>query len=260
MSEVPSSQDRIPEQVSSDAPDAPATPRHTLGGVLGRVAIVAVLGAFALALIVGPTERWIRDLVALVGRFEGASGMGMYVVLYTIGALGAFPASIMTVVGGFLFGPLWGTAVVVVATVVGSTATLVTSRYVARDFVQRRIAGYPRFLALERAIERESFKAVLLVRLVPFIPYALLNYGLGLTSVRWRPYIVATVLGKMPTSVALIYVGAAAGSLTQALASPEPPDTVHLGLYLFGGIAITLGVWWMAHRARRELESMIDGG
>ena len=76
-----------------------------------------------------------------------------------------------------------------VGATLGASAAFLVARYVARCAIERRIAGNPRFAAIDRAVGREGCKIVFLLRLSPVFPFNLLNYALGLTRVRFLDYL-----------------------------------------------------------------------
>src|SRR5439155_916479 len=84
-------------------------------------------------------------------------------------------------------------------------------RYVARDAVARRIAANPRFAAIDRAVGAEGRKIVFLLRLSPVFPFNLLNYGLGVTRVRFVDFFLASV-GMLPGTVLYVYSGKLLGA------------------------------------------------
>lgn len=186
----------------------------------------------------GPAGRWFqRALVGVVvlgailalGRFGGqhvqgflewVQGMGaiapvIFMVGYALASVAFIPGSVLSLAGGALFGVGWGLLYVMVGATVGSAAAFLLGRYLAREWVRRRIAGDPRFEALDRGIENEGLKLVFLVRLTPVMPYNLLNYALGLTSVRLTHFVVAS-LGMVPGALLYVYSGWVAGDLAAA--------------------------------------------
>ena len=96
----------------------------------------------------------------------------------------------------------------------GSIGAFLVSRYLARGAVERRIAGEPRFAAIDRAVQREGLKITFLLRLTPVVPFVLLNYALGLTRVRLVDYAVACI-GMLPATLLYVYYGKVAGDLAK---------------------------------------------
>jgi uncharacterized membrane protein YdjX (TVP38/TMEM64 family) len=144
-----------------------------------------------------------RQLGGALPRFAawveslGAWGPVVFVLGYAVAVVAFVPGSLLTLAAGAIFGVLWGVVWVFIAAVLGSAAAFLIARYVARDAVARRLAANPRFAAVDRAVGREGRKIVFLLRLSPLFPFTLLNYALGLTTVRFADYLLAAV-GMIP--------------------------------------------------------------
>ena len=218
-------------------------------------ALVVVLGAVA-AVAFGPGEELVRELMARIAEL-GAGGAVVFFVAYVVATVAFVPGSILTVGAGFVFGAWWGTALVSVSSTVGALAAFFVGRYFARGWVKRTVADKPRFKALFRAMETDAFKIVLLARLVPLLPFNLLNYAFGVTDVDWRKYLAASWLGMLPATFAYVYAGAAAGTLARAATEQAPPDWATWGLWALGAGAVVTGTWLVTKRARAELSSAL---
>lgn len=137
-------------------------------------------------------------------------GMGrwappVFIALYAAATVLFVPGSVMTLAGGALFGPLWGTLCNIIGAVLGATLAFVAARYVAADFVARRAGG--RLKALVEGVEAEGWRFVAFVRLVPLFPFNLLNYALGLTRIRIAEYVIASAVCMLPGGFAYTYLG-----------------------------------------------------
>jgi len=138
-----------------------------------------------------------------------------FVAIYCISCVLAIPASILTLGGGFLFGILWGSVYVIAGATLGAIAAFLVGRYLARDWVAKKIQGHEKFKAIDDAIAREGWRIVLLARLAPIFPYAVLNYGFALTRVSFRQYFIGTVIGILPAMIVFVYFGSLATDLTR---------------------------------------------
>jgi uncharacterized membrane protein YdjX (TVP38/TMEM64 family) len=129
----------------------------------------------------------------------------MYIVFYSLRVLVLFPAGVLTIVGGLTFGPLFGT----VYTVIGATLCAVIEFFIARFSGRQAFAKFlkGKLAAIDKSIETNSFKTVLLIRLIPNVAYDIQNYSLGLTGVKVKDYILATMLGIIPGTVAFAFLG-----------------------------------------------------
>ena len=118
--------------------------------------------------------------------------------------------------------------VVFVGASLGAIAAFLVARYVARRAIERRLAGHPRFAALDRAIEKEGRKIVFLLRLSPVFPFVFLNYALGLTRVRFADYALAC-FGMLPGTLLYVYYGKVVGDVA-ALAAGAAAERGHRAL------------------------------
>lgn len=175
--------------------------------VLQLVAAIVILGAIIVAMRFLPVGSWFRQFQLYVhGR--GAIGYLVYTLVYAVAGT-FFPASILTLGAGALFGVLWGSIVVAIGATLAATIAFVLARTILRKRVERIAAENPKFRAVDQAIAREGVKIVFLVRLSAVFPFLFINYAFGLTGIRLVPYVLATFVGILPLTVAFVYVGAA---------------------------------------------------
>lgn len=225
------------------------------------LALAAVTAGVALLLWLG---GWLPDGARLLAgidwlRASGPLGAAIFVAAHTVAILIFFPITPLVFVAGFVWGPLWGTLIMSVGSLLGTTTALVGGRWLMRDWVTARFGASPHYLAIDRAIAVAGFRAVLLLRSAP-IPLAVLNYTLSLTCIRVLPYALASVLGLLPLTV--LYTSAA-GGLAEATAIVEGQVTVGDGaVWLFwAGVLAMVGVFaWVARVARRELDRLLVAG
>ncbi len=147
--------------------------------------------------------------------------MFAYVLVYLARPIILFPASVLTVVGGILFGPVVGVLVVVVAANASAMIAYGVGRLlgrtpggVDRDGTADDQAGFARRWS-SRMRER-SFETVLVMRLL-FLPYDLVNYLSGIVRLRWLPFLLATALGSLPGTVSFVLLGASLERIDQGL-------------------------------------------
>jgi uncharacterized membrane protein YdjX (TVP38/TMEM64 family) len=183
----------------------------------------------------------------------GAAGGVLYAVFYIAGTALFFPGLPLTLGAGFLYGAIIGTLVVSPASVAGATLAFLIARYLARDWVTRRLKKYPQAAAIDRAIEKNGFKAVVLLRLQPVLPFNILNYALGLTSIRLRDYMLASWIGMFPATVLYVYLGSIMNDISDLLRG-RPNSGMAGHLLLWGGLAaIVVLVWWLGRIAKNAL-------
>src|SRR5262245_45141379 len=159
--------------------------------------ILAAIAAVAALVFLGrAADAWMQTFVAWV---EGLGPWGpiVFVAGYVAACVAFVPGALLTIAAGVIFGLARGVACVFIGAVLGSTAAFLVSRHLARRAIEKRVAADPRFAAIDRAIAREGFKIVFLLRLSPVFPFNLLNYALGLSRVTLRDYVLASI-GMFP--------------------------------------------------------------
>lgn len=223
----------------------------------GRLAAYALVAAAVVALLLFAG----RQAGAYVPRFaQWVEGLGVwgpvaFILGYAVAAVAFVPGSLLTLAAGAIFGLARGTVYTLIGATLGASAAFLIARYGARGAIERRIAGNARFAAIDRAVGREGFKIVALLRLSPVFPFNLLNYSLGLTRVGFLQYLAASI-AMLPGTLLYVYYGKAAGSLA-ALAGGSQPQKgagswVLLGVGLAATIVVTTFVTRLAGKALRQ--------
>jgi uncharacterized membrane protein YdjX (TVP38/TMEM64 family)/rhodanese-related sulfurtransferase len=138
-------------------------------------------------------------------RSLGPWGPLAHVMLFALGAVLFVPGALFGLAGGVLFGPVWGTALNLAGATLGATAAFLVARYVAADWVRRKARG--RLDRLIQGVEAEGWRFVAFTRLVPLVPFNLLNYALGLTRIPLGAYVLATVACMAPGALAYTWLG-----------------------------------------------------
>ncbi|HET9440437.1 MAG TPA: VTT domain-containing protein [Longimicrobiales bacterium] len=202
-----------------------------------------------------------RRAVAFVPAFadwvagQGVTGALVFAVVYACATVLLVPGSVLTLAAGAIFGIGRGAALVMIAATIGASAAFLIARYAARARVARRMQRDPRFAAIDSAIGASGWKIVVLLRLSPLFPFNLLNYALGLTSVRFLEYLAACV-AMLPGTLLYVYYGRIIGDVA-ALASGAaiergPAYYVLLGVGLVATIAVTVLITRLAQRELRR--------
>src|SRR5947199_7106062 len=128
----------------------------------------------------------------------GAWGGICYPLLFAACNILLLPGGILAVGGGFFFGLWWGFLIVLVGNILATAISFALSRFVARRWFRRKLARYSSLEALGPAVERESWKIILLSQLHPLFPTSLLNYFYGLTRLRFSTYMLWATVGRVP--------------------------------------------------------------
>ncbi len=215
----------------------------------------AVAGLVAALLLFGQrVAGYLPEFSAWVDGL-GLWGPVVFVLGYAVATVAFIPGSLLTLAGGAIFGLGEGTAFVFAGASLGATGAFLASRYLVRGAVERRVAAEPRFAAIDRAVGREGFKIVVLLRLTPVVPFVLLNYALGLTRVKLSHYVGAFV-GMFPATLLYVYYGKVLGDVAEVAAGVEVEQGwgtwVATGIGLAATVAVIVVVTRIARRALRE--------
>ena len=166
--------------------------------------VVALVGA-GVGLAIGGTDG-ARDLLTEVG--ESNWGFIAFVATYALTVVLLLPGTLGTVTAGAVFGFPVGAAAALAGATIGSTCAFIISRAMGRDGAQSLFGS--RLSNIDDFIGRNDFTSILVLRLMPIVPFNLLNYGSGLTSVRLSRYVLASVIGMAPATLLATGLGAQA--------------------------------------------------
>lgn len=169
-----------------------------------RIAILLVVVAI-IATGIALRDHLSRDLLEQHIAALGIWAPLVFMAAYATAAVAFLPGSIFTIAGGALFGPWLGTLYSLIGASMGGVLAFIGARYIAADWVSG-ISGQ-RLERLQRGIDREGWRFVAFVRLVPLFPFNLLNYALGLTRIGLVPYALATFVCMAPGAFAYAWVG-----------------------------------------------------
>lgn len=193
-------------------------------------------------------NEWMQRALEAVEAL-GIWGPIVFIGLYIAACVLFVPGSALTLGAGALFGVVRGSILVSVASTLGATAAFLVGRYLARDWVARKIEKNAKFAAIDRAVAREGWKIVGLTRLSPAFPFSLLNYAYGLTKVGLRDYVLASWIGMMPGTLMYVYLG----SLARLGIDAEKGGNAQLALRIVGLIATIAVTVYITRIARKAL-------
>jgi uncharacterized membrane protein YdjX (TVP38/TMEM64 family) len=181
----------------------------------------------------------------------GIWGPVIFTLIYIVATVFLIPGSVLTLGAGAVFGVVKGSVVVSIAATLGATAAFLVGRYVARDWVAKKIAGNETFSSIDKAVADEGWKIVGLTRLSPAFPFTVLNYAFGLTRVSLRDYFLASWIGMMPGTVMYVYLGALANAGIQS-EGRTPAQWALMIVGLLATVAVTFFVTRIAKKALGE--------
>lgn len=142
-------------------------------------------------------QQWVQQ--------ADAAAPVLFMVIYAIATVVFLPGSVLTLAGGALFGPVLGTFYNLTGATIGALLAFLVSRYLASDWVEQKTGG--RLKQLKQGVEKEGWRFVAFVRLVPLFPFNLLNYALGLTRIRLSHYLLTSYVCMLPGAFAYTYLG-----------------------------------------------------
>lgn len=195
------------------------------------IGVVAVIFVLARALHIdfsGITPEIFKETI----QGFGVWGPVIYIIFYIIRPLILFPASLLSASAGVIWG-VQGFVYLLIAANLSAAGEFFIARYVARDAVEKLLKG--KMGNLDAAIEKRGFVTVLLIRLIPNLPWDVQNLGLGLTKVKFRDYFLATFFGIMPASFALVYFGS---SFISVMTNPQHIWKVGVAVALLAGLYV----------------------
>ena len=176
---------------------------------------------------------------------------------YALATVALAPGSILTLAAGAIFGLVEGTLIVMIGATLGAALAFLVSRHLAQERIRLWLERRFRVEPVDRAVARKGFRVVFLLRLSPLFPFNLLNYALGLTRVRFRDYLAASI-GMLPASFLYVYYGKAIGSLAAIAGGAESQRGSEYWIFLGVGLVATVAVTTIVTRiARRALDEEI---
>lgn len=196
--------------------------------------LIALL--FWLSLIIGywvysqQNDLTIGESIRQVAGWLTGSWYGpvLYIVIYALRPLFFFPATLVSILSGFLFGPVGG----VVYTVLGSNSSAMLAYGVGRYFGQGVLDVEKSSGLIQKYAQRlreNSFEAVLIMRLI-FLPYDLVHYIAGFLKIDWKAFLLATIIGTIPGTISIVLIGASFGTMDELLAGEINLNPVALGV------------------------------
>lgn len=205
----------------------------------------AIIGLIVLSYVfnlggrLGELREWILSL--------GSYGPLVYILIYIVAVVFAIPGSIITIMGGVLFGSVVGVVAVSIGSTIGASLAFLISRYVAREAIVQRFESKKKFHHLDQLTKEHGAIIVGIARLVPLLPFNLLNYGFGLTHVPFWTYVFWSWVCMLPGTV-LYVVG------TDAVVRAFSEKRVPWGLIIIFVIVLVI-ITVFVNQARKKLKS-----
>ena len=202
--------------------------------IIKAVILVAFIIAAILIYQFTPLKGYLT-VEKLTGLKESLGWWGplAFIVFYAAGVSILLPGTLLTGLGAALFGPYLGTVVNLIGAIIGASAAFLVGRTLGREYAASLIGD--RLKKYDDAIERNGFATVLYLRLVYF-PFTPMNFGMGLTKVRFWDYFFGTVLGILVGTFILTFF---IGTIVEVVKSKnwggllDPIVFLSLGLFIF---------------------------
>ncbi len=171
--------------------------------VRATVLVLLLVVSFVAVAVYGlPDAAAMRTEVEGVGPLGGLAFVGGYAVITLLPA----PKGVLTILGGAVYGLWLGAALALTGAVVGAVIAFLVARWLGRDAVNRLARG--RLAWADEQLSDHGFAAVITARLIPVLPFTLINYASGVSGMRPRDFLAASAVGMVPGSLAYAAVGA----------------------------------------------------
>ena len=148
----------------------------------------------------------VRDFILRLGVW----GPLIFILSYILSSLVIFPTAVLSVASGMIWGPFWGTALTIIAATLASIPPFLLTRFFSRAFVENIIKG-SWFKSADCFLSQNGFVSIVLIRLIPFFSWDLVNVVSGMCGFRFRDYVLATFLGTIPATLTYNLIGASLG-------------------------------------------------
>lgn len=206
-------------------------------------AICWQVGALVIAIVLAIVLSRFVPIVSFIETSQqrvmswGAWGAVCYPLLFAACNILLLPGGILAVGGGFFFGLWWGFFIVLVGNLVGTAISFALSRWIARRWFQQKLSRNPTLRALRPAVERESWKIILLSQLHPLFPTSLLNYFYGITRIPFARYMLWASIGRAPGLFLYVYVGTLGQFAVRIMRGKSYPRMIEY--WIWGAVFVT---------------------
>ena len=206
-------------------------------GLVGLTLICLVATALAMYLIGGISPDQLQGWLQQAGGWAPA----IYIAVYVVATILVLPSTALNLTGGAIFGPWWGTLWTGIGAMVAAIVAFAFTRTIGREVIARRLAG--RWQAMDAEMRQGGLFYMFAIRLLPIIPYGLVNFAAGLTSISFRDYVVGTALGTLPGVLPFVLIG------SSGLKAMQTGDVLPLlGALTLSGLLVAGATWYRRRR------------
>ena len=172
------------------------SPRRFIAILAAIVILIAVA-----VLVPSPTAVQLRDWATSVGPWFPVAFLAAHIVVTVF----PFPRTVFTLAAGLLFGPYLGVPLAVLASTLSAVIALLLVR--AAGWQLSRLIRHPRVDSLDARLRERGWPAIVSMRMIPAVPFSVVNYAAGASAVRVLPYTLATFVGLLPGTAAVVILG-----------------------------------------------------
>ncbi|KAE8734119.1 SNARE associated Golgi protein family isoform 2 [Hibiscus syriacus] len=232
----------------------------TWGSALRIFLLVLLLAALVYACFTLPMEAILQDFFLWVDNDLGTWGPLALAIAYIPLTILAVPASVLSLGGGYLFGLPVGFIADSIGSTLGAGAAFLLGKTIGKSLVLSKLRDYPQFRLAAIAIQRSGFKIVLLLRLAPLVPFSVLNYLLSVTPISFGEYMLASWLGMVPITLALVYVGTTVKDLSDVTHGWNEFSTSHWAFLMLSLVASVVLMVCVTKVAKTALDKALAEG
>lgn len=218
--------------------------RTSLRAVSAGLILLVVLVVFAGLYIEFEEVAWMREIEQEI-RSWGPFGAVASIAIMVVHSFVPFPAEVVAIANGMLFGALWGTLITWTGAMLGAFAAFGVARLLGRPFVDK-IARKKDWQYIDDWIANRGWQVLLVSRFIPVIAFNMVNYAAGVTKVPWLTFAWTTGIGILPVTFLMVLVGSNAGLMTWEA-------------WLFLAIC-GIVLWWVLRKFFSKIEHSHRGG
>ena len=173
----------------------------------------------------------------------------IYILLYTIGTILILPSTPLNLSGGAIFGVWWGTLWTAVAAVTAAVVAFYYSRTIGRGWIGTKFKGS--IAVIDAEMQQGGLFYLFAIRLLPIIPYGIVNFAAGLTSISFRDYFLGTIVGTLPGILPFVMMGSGLKAITQGDIFPLMCASALTGM-------LVAGATWYRRRRQSPVQNLTE--
>jgi uncharacterized membrane protein YdjX (TVP38/TMEM64 family) len=201
-----------------------------------------------------PPQDLFRQILHAIESM-GTLGFFAFVPFFVVASLFFVPNPVLAFAAGALFGLPAGFAVASASSLLSAGALFLAGRYFSRGWIAEKIEANEKLKAVDDAVSREGWKMVALLRFTAVLPFTAMNYGLGLSKIKFTHYLAASWAGMAPGVLLYVYFGSLAGNMAAAgtgRREKSPAEWVLLGAGVLATVGVSLYASWVVKNALKK--------